>query len=144
MGCARNRSAIGGPPDKKAALGRPCSLLHVRRRRRHGAVMQTTRAWAPSAIPTVDFLLHDFGRADKLHAVKSHVGGVPAHFPGIVMAGHRRSKNGVASLAYVPAIHVFAVADAVKTWMPGTGRARRSAWVSLSRSCFKRRRWRDS
>jgi len=23
----------------------------------------------------------------------------------------------------VPAIHVFAVADAVKTWMPGTGRA---------------------
>jgi hypothetical protein len=23
------------------------------------------------------------------------------------MAGHRRSKNGVASLAYVPAIHVF-------------------------------------
>ena len=36
------------------------------------------------------------------------------------MAGHSRSKNGVASLAYVPAIHVFAVADAVKTWMPGT------------------------
>jgi hypothetical protein len=25
----------------------------------------------------------------------------------IVMAGHSRSKNGVASLAYVPAIHVF-------------------------------------
>jgi hypothetical protein len=25
-----------------------------------------------------------------------------------VMAGHSRSKNGVASLAYVPAIHVFA------------------------------------
>jgi hypothetical protein len=24
------------------------------------------------------------------------------------MAGHSRSKNGVASLAYVPAIHVFA------------------------------------
>jgi hypothetical protein len=24
------------------------------------------------------------------------------------MAGHRRSKNGVVSLAYVPAIHVFA------------------------------------
>jgi hypothetical protein len=23
------------------------------------------------------------------------------------MAGHSRSKNGVASLAYVPAIHVF-------------------------------------
>ena len=34
------------------------------------------------------------------------------------MAGHSRSKNGVASLAYVPAIHVFAVA--IKTWMPGT------------------------
>jgi hypothetical protein len=26
----------------------------------------------------------------------------------LVMAGHGRSKNGVASLAYVPAIHVFA------------------------------------
>ena len=26
---------------------------------------------------------------------------------GVVMAGHSRSKNGVASLAYVPAIHVF-------------------------------------
>ncbi len=24
-----------------------------------------------------------------------------------VMAGHSRSKNGVASIAYVPAIHVF-------------------------------------
>ena len=36
------------------------------------------------------------------------------------MAGHSRSKNGVASLAYVPAIHAFALAAAVKTWMPGT------------------------
>jgi hypothetical protein len=36
------------------------------------------------------------------------------------MAGHSRSKNGVASLAYVPAIHAFVLADAVKTWMPGT------------------------
>jgi hypothetical protein len=26
----------------------------------------------------------------------------------LIMAGHSRSKNGVASLAYVPAIHVFA------------------------------------
>jgi hypothetical protein len=25
----------------------------------------------------------------------------------VVTAGHSRSKNGVASLAYVPAIHVF-------------------------------------
>ncbi len=33
-----------------------------------------------------------------------------------VMAGLSRSKNGVASLAYVPAIHVFA---ARKTWIPG-------------------------
>jgi hypothetical protein len=35
------------------------------------------------------------------------------------MAGHSRSKNGVASLAYVPAIHVFG-ASAQKAWMPGT------------------------
>jgi hypothetical protein len=32
------------------------------------------------------------------------------------MAGHSRLKNGVASLAYVPAIHVF---EPRKTWMPG-------------------------
>jgi hypothetical protein len=30
------------------------------------------------------------------------------------MAGHSRSKNGVASLAYVPAIHVFVLADATR------------------------------
>jgi hypothetical protein len=35
------------------------------------------------------------------------------------MAGHSRSKNGVLSHAYVPAIHVFAFAQIVKTWMPG-------------------------
>jgi hypothetical protein len=29
------------------------------------------------------------------------------------MAGHSRSKNGVASLAYVPAIHVFDVLQGV-------------------------------
>src|SRR5262249_1335956 len=34
----------------------------------------------------------------------------------LVMAGLRRSKNGVASLAYVPAIHIFAVSR--KAWMP--------------------------
>ena len=33
-----------------------------------------------SAIPTVDFLLHDFGRADKFRAVKTHVGAVLEHF----------------------------------------------------------------
>jgi hypothetical protein len=38
----------------------------------------------------------------------------------IVMAGHSRSKNGVASLAYVPAIHAFFVGAHHKTWMPGT------------------------
>jgi hypothetical protein len=36
------------------------------------------------------------------------------------MAGHSRSKNGVVSLAYVPAIHVFLFANSVKTWMPAT------------------------
>jgi hypothetical protein len=30
------------------------------------------------------------------------------------MAGHSRSKNGVASLAYVPAIHVFLAAKALR------------------------------
>jgi len=34
------------------------------------------------------------------------------------MAWHSRSKNGVASLAYVPAIHDFLAAS--KTWMRGS------------------------
>jgi hypothetical protein len=65
-----------------------------------------------------------------------------AHSTESVIAGHSRSKTGVAEftlglakgktqgLAYVPAIHVLLAA---KTWMPGTGpgmtrkrRARRS------------------
>jgi hypothetical protein len=38
------------------------------------------------------------------------------------MAGHSRSKNGVASLAYDPAIHVlFCEQQGRKAWMPGTG-----------------------
>ena len=36
-----------------------------------------------------------------------------------VMAGHSRSKNGVLSHAYVPAIHVFRFREAAKTWVPG-------------------------
>jgi hypothetical protein len=36
---------------------------------------------APSAIPSVDFLLHDFGRAGKFCAVKTHVGVAPGNFP---------------------------------------------------------------
>ena len=36
------------------------------------------------------------------------------------MAGLSRPKDGVASLAYVPAIHVLLASAAVKTWMPGT------------------------
>jgi hypothetical protein len=35
------------------------------------------------------------------------------------MAGHSRSKNGVASLAYDPAIHVFSQVR-TKAWMPAT------------------------
>jgi hypothetical protein len=31
----------------------------------------------------------------------------PSRAYGFVIAGHSRSKNGIASLAYVPAIHVF-------------------------------------
>jgi hypothetical protein len=38
------------------------------------------------------------------------------------MPGHSRSKNGVASLAYVPGIHVFFGARP-KTWMAGTSPA---------------------
>ncbi len=36
------------------------------------------------------------------------------------MAGHSHSKNGVALLAYVPAIHDFAFTKANKAWITGT------------------------
>jgi hypothetical protein len=41
----------------------------------------------------------------------------------IVMPGCSRSKNGVASLAYVPGIHAFAALPAKRTWMAGTSPA---------------------
>jgi hypothetical protein len=37
-----------------------------------------------------------------------------------VMAGHSRPKDGVATLAYVPAIHVLLSECQKKSWMPGT------------------------
>ena len=36
------------------------------------------------------------------------------------MAGHSRPKDGVASLAYVPAIHALLYFMQSKAWMPGT------------------------
>ena len=36
------------------------------------------------------------------------------------MAGHSHSKNDVASLVYVPAIHVLDADVPKKAWMPGT------------------------
>ncbi len=36
------------------------------------------------------------------------------------MAGHSRSKDGVAALAYVPAIHTLLPGVGRKAWMPGT------------------------
>jgi hypothetical protein len=41
----------------------------------------------------------------------------------LVMPAHGRSKNGVASLAYVAGIHVFAGRVEQKTWMAGTSPA---------------------
>jgi len=35
------------------------------------------------------------------------------------MPAHSRSKNGVAPLAYVPAIHVLLLTWAIKTWTAG-------------------------
>ena len=37
-----------------------------------------------------------------------------------VMAGHSRPKAGIASLAYVPAIHILPYSMQRKAWMPGT------------------------
>jgi hypothetical protein len=41
----------------------------------------------------------------------------------IVMAGHSRSKNGVASLAYVPAIHVLLHSEQQTRGCPAQGQA---------------------
>jgi hypothetical protein len=46
-----------------------------------------------------------------------------------VMPGHSRSKNGVASRAYVSAIHVFLLAEVAKTWMPATSAGMTGAGV---------------
>jgi hypothetical protein len=43
-------------------------------------------------------------------------------FEWIVMAVHSRSKNGVASLAYVTGIHVLKIRQR-KAWMAGTSPA---------------------
>jgi hypothetical protein len=41
----------------------------------------------------------------------------------LVMPAHSRSKNGVASLAYVAGIHDFTVRANPKTWMAATSPA---------------------
>jgi hypothetical protein len=54
-----------------------------------------------------------------------HMGGIGASAPSltyIVMPGHSRSKNGVASLAYVPGIHVFNARGCQKRGWPGQAR----------------------
>jgi len=38
---------------------------------------------------------------------------------GVASLAYSRSKNGVASLAYVPAIRVFELAWPLRSWMPG-------------------------
>ena len=51
------------------------------------------------------------------------------------MPAHSRSKNGVASLAYVAGIHVLSAASSIaKTWMAGTSPAMTSAPFNLSSS----------
>ena len=45
------------------------------------------------------------------------------------MPAHSRSKNGVASLAYVAGIHVFTACVKPKTWMAGTSPAMTVGYV---------------
>ena len=44
--------------------------------------------------------------------------------PPVVMAGHSRLKDGVASARLCPAIHAFLTLRSPKTWMPGTSSAK--------------------
>jgi hypothetical protein len=81
--------------------------------------------------------IHDFARKKDVDA---------RHSPGMtgtddyrpVMAGHSRSKNGVASLAYVPAIHVLParkkdVDGRIRGHDEGRGRRFSPSWPGLSR-----------
>src|ERR1700688_1689317 len=47
-------------------------------------------------------------------------GDVSRHRCSLVMAGHSRQKDGVASARLCPAIHVLLCCGTRKTWMPGT------------------------
>jgi hypothetical protein len=49
------------------------------------------------------------------------------------MPGHSRSKNGVASLAYVPSINVLVRKG--KSWMTGTSPAMTTGWKCFTHSC---------
>lgn len=58
------------------------------------------------------------------------------------MAGHSRLKNGVALLAYVPAIYVF-VRKIIRAWMAGTSPAMttmRSAFFLLGKQLHSNKR----
>src|SRR5437588_11995419 len=50
------------------------------------------------------------------------------------MPGHSRWKNGVASLAYVLGIHVFATIARRKTWMAGTSPAMTNSALFMRRN----------
>src|SRR5580704_12069178 len=53
----------------------------------------------------------------------------------LVMPAHSRSKNGVASLAYVAGIHVFTACIKPKTWMAGTSPAMTMRMRNSSPAC---------
>jgi hypothetical protein len=55
-----------------------------------------------------------------------------------VMPGHSCPKDGVASLAYVPGIHILA-ALVRKTWMAGTSPAMTKKCALQEAVCFARR-----
>jgi hypothetical protein len=65
------------------------------------------------------------GVENRSEAAKIRKNAFFVHATVFVMPAHSRSKNGVASLAYVAGIHVFTRASnqRPKTWMAGTSPA---------------------
>jgi hypothetical protein len=55
------------------------------------------------------------------------------------MPAHSRSKNGVASLAYVAGIHVLMHEQKTKAWMVGTSPAMTESVIQSDRDCGLRR-----
>src|SRR5689334_2799473 len=94
-------------------------------RRSDGVVQEESGRLQGAAPHRVRGIAEDqHGEDSEVQIARDGEGGVrvlsPTDLLSFVMAGHSRSKNGVASLAYVPAISIHVQRSASRIEMPGT------------------------